>query len=139
MKNVLFVCSLFLSCITYAQTNVRGTVVDESGLPVVGANVVAVGTTAGTATDFDGNFSLLVDVEPPFNLEISSIGYAMQKISVTTNDQSLSVTLVEGSELDEVVISASRTPERIFESPVTIERFGLKEIKTQRLQISMMD
>ena len=129
MKNVLFVCGLFLSCITYAQTNVRGTVVDEAGVPVVGANVVAVGTTAGTATDFDGNFALLVDAEPPFNLEVSSIGYALQKVAVTANNQSLSVTLVEGSELDEVVISASRTPERIFESPVTIERFGLKEIK----------
>ncbi len=129
MKNVLFVCGLFLSCITYAQTNVRGTVVDEAGVPVVGANVVAVGTTAGTATDFDGNFALLVDAEPPFNLEVSSIGYAPQKVGVTANNQSLSVTLVEGSELDEVVISASRTPERIFESPVTIERFGLKEIK----------
>jgi outer membrane receptor protein involved in Fe transport len=125
----LFVCGLLLSCITYAQTNVRGTVVDESGVPVVGANVVAVGTTAGTATDFDGNFALLVDAEPPFNLEVSNIGYALQKIAVTANNQSLSVTLVEGSELDEVVVSASRTPERIFESPVTIERFGLKEIK----------
>ncbi|MEY2998066.1 MAG: hypothetical protein RIQ82_1447, partial [Bacteroidota bacterium] len=61
MKNVLFVCGLLLSCITYAQTNVRGTVVDEAGVPVVGANVVAVGTAAGTATDFDGNFALLVD------------------------------------------------------------------------------
>jgi len=129
MKNVLFVCGLLLSCITYAQTNVRGTVVDEAGVPVVGANVVAVGTAAGTATDFDGNFALLVDAEPPFNLEVSNIGYALQKVTVTTNNQSLSVTLVEGSELDEVVISASRTPERIFESPVTIERFGLKEIK----------
>ncbi len=129
MKNVLFVCGLFLSCITYAQTNVRGTVVDEAGDPIVGANVVAVGTTAGTATDFDGNFALLVDAEPPFNLEVSNIGYALQKVAVTANNQSLSVTLVEGSELDEVVISASRTPERIFESPVTIERFGLKEIK----------
>jgi len=129
MKNVLFVCGLLLSYITYAQTNVRGTVVDEAGVPVVGANVVAVGTTAGTATDFDGNFALLVDAEPPFNLEITSIGYAMQKLAVTENNQSLSVTLIEGSELDEVVISASRTPERIFESPVTIERFGLKEIK----------
>lgn len=129
MKNVLFICGFLISCITYAQTNVRGTVVDESGVPVVGANVVALGTGSGTATDFDGNFALLVDAEPPFSLEISNIGYAMQRVSVSANNQSLSITLAEGSELDEVVISASRTPERIFESPVTVERFGLKEIK----------
>ena len=50
--------------------------------------------------------------------------------SVTSNNQTLSITLNEASTiLDEIVISASRTPERIFESPVSVERFGLKEIK----------
>ena len=48
---------------------------------------------------------------------------------VTTNPQTIDVTLIEGTSLDEIVISASRTPERIFESPVTVERFGLKEIR----------
>ena len=96
MKNVLFICGFLISCITYAQTNVRGTVVDESGVPVVGANVVALGTGSGTATDFDGNFALLVDAEPPFSLEISNIGYAMQRVSVSANNQSLSITLAEG-------------------------------------------
>jgi outer membrane receptor protein involved in Fe transport len=50
--------------------------------------------------------------------------------NVTSNNQTLSITLQEASTLlDEIVISASRTPERIFESPVSVERFGLKEIK----------
>ena len=130
MKTIVFVFCLCLSAITFAQTNVSGNVVDESSTPVVGANIVVVGNTAGTATDFDGNFSLLVDMEPPFVLQISSIGYASQDVQVTSNNQTVNIVLVEGSELDEVVISASRTPERIFESPVTIERFGIKDIRS---------
>ncbi|MBW2937052.1 TonB-dependent receptor [Aureisphaera sp. CAU 1614] len=130
MKTIVFVLCLCLSTITFSQTNVSGKVVDESSVPVVGANIVVVGDTAGTATDFDGNFSLLVDLEPPFVLQISSVGYASQDVEVTSNNQNLNVVLVEGSELDEVVISASRTPERVFESPVTIERFGIKEIRS---------
>ncbi|MCB0457702.1 MAG: TonB-dependent receptor [Flavobacteriaceae bacterium] len=129
MKTIVFVFCLCFSAIAFSQTNVSGKVVDETSTPVLGANIVVMGGTAGTATDFDGNFSLLVDQEPPFTLQISSIGYASQEIEVTTNNQTLSIVLVEGSELDEVVISASRTPERIFESPVTIERFGIKEIR----------
>lgn len=130
MKTVLFVFCLCLGMISFAQTNISGNVVDESSVPVVGANVVVLGTSAGTATDFDGNFSLMVDAQPPFTVQISNIGYASQNVEVTSSNQTLSVVLVEGSQLDEVVISASRTPERIFESPVTIERFGIKEAKS---------
>ena len=130
MKTVLFVFIFCLGMISFAQTNISGNVVDESSVPVVGANVVVLGTSAGTATDFDGNFSLMVDAQPPFTVQISNIGYASQNVEVTSSNQTLSVVLVEGSQLDEVVISASRTPERIFESPVTIERFGIKEAKS---------
>jgi len=129
MKSLLIVMSLCFSAVAFAQTNVSGKVVDASSVPVVGANVVVKGTSAGTATDFDGNFSLLVEVSPPFTLVISNIGYATQEVAVTENNQNVAVTLAEGSELDEVVISASRTPERVFESPVTIERFGIKEVR----------
>lgn len=129
MRTILFVVGLCLSLSAIAQTNVKGTVVDESAVPVLGVNVVVVGTSAGTATDFDGKFTLLVDIDPPFTLLISNIGYAAQKVEVTANNQDLNIVLEEGSELDEVVISASRTPERIFESPVTVERFGIKDIK----------
>lgn len=61
---------------------------------------------------------------------ISSIGFSNTTVSVTSNNQKLKITLKEQqTQLDEIVISASRTPERLFESPVTVERFGLKEIK----------
>jgi outer membrane receptor protein involved in Fe transport len=120
---------LFCFGLTYSQTTVSGTVVDESGLPIPSANVIISGTTTGTVTDFNGNFNLKTDQNPPFTLIISSVGFSSQEQEVTANNQNFNVILEEGTALDEVVISASRTPERIFESPVTVERFGLKEIK----------
>lgn len=65
--------------------------------------------------------------------------FRIPPISVTSNNQKLKITLKEQqTQLDEIVISASRTPERLFESPVTVERFGLKETKTQHLLTFMM-
>lgn len=115
--------------VSFAQTTVKGKINDNSGLPLPGANVVVVGTSSGTVSDFDGNFTLTVEQEPPFSIRVTYTGFESQTIEITTNNQTVDVTLEEGNSLDEVVISASRTPERIFESPVTVERFGLKEIK----------
>lgn len=129
MRTFLILCCLCMAWTIQAQTTITGTVVDERLEPVLGANIIVVDATVGTATDFDGNFTLTVDVAPPFEIQISSIGYQTVTEQVTSNNQTFSITLKEGSELDQVVISASRTPERIFESPVTVERFGLKEIK----------
>ena len=115
--------------VSFAQTTIKGKITDNTGLPLPGANVVVAGTSSGTASDFDGNYILTVDQDPPFTIRITYTGFQEQTIEVTSNNQTVDVTMIEGNELDEVVISASRTPERIFESPVTVERFGLKEIK----------
>ena len=120
---------LFSCALTYAQTTVKGNVTDNSGQPLPGANIIVVGTTTGTITDFDGNFTLNYNQNPPFTIQVSSVGFESKTEQITTNPQTVNIVLVEGTSLDEVVISASRTPERIFESPVTVERFGLKEIK----------
>ena len=130
MRTKLFLFFLLAGIGTYAQTIVKGTVADESGTPVPNANVIIVGTSSGTVADFDGNFVLETSETPPFVLRVTSIGYSSVTAQVTTNNQTLSITLVESQTLlDEIVISASRTPERLFESPVSVERFGIKEIK----------
>ncbi len=103
---------------------------DDNGEPVPGANIVIIGTTTGTVADFDGNFVLGTTQNPPFVIRITSIGYSEATAQVTSNNQTLAIILQESSTmLDEIVVSASRTPERLFESPVSVERFGLKEIK----------
>ena len=129
MKTILKLFTMLFCVVSFAQTTVKGKISDNTGLPLPGANIVVVGTSSGTVTDFDGNYTLSVNQEPPFSIRISYTGFESQTIEVTANNQTIDVAMAEGNELDEVIISASRTPERIFESPVTVERFGLKEIK----------
>jgi len=129
MRTILKIFLLFFCASSYAQTTVKGNVTDDSGQPLPGANVIVVGTTTGTVTDFDGNYTFTVAQSPPFSIQASSIGFESMTKEVSSNGQTINFELKEGTELDEIVISASRTPERIFESPVTVERFGLKEIK----------
>ena len=86
---------------------VKGTVVDKNGEPIIGANVVVKGTTNGSITDIDGNFSL----EAPGNAQraISFIGYEAQEVAINNRSQ-LSITLGEDSQaLDEVLVVAYGT------------------------------
>lgn len=84
------------------SSTLKGTIVDENGLPIIGANVLVKGTTNGTITDVDGNFSL--DVENGNILHISYIGYADQEIKVGGQNDLL-VTLKENTKvLDELVV-----------------------------------
>ncbi|WP_132704692.1 TonB-dependent receptor [Winogradskyella wandonensis] len=129
MKTTLKLFVMLFTVISFAQTTVKGTITDDTGQPLPGANIIIEGTTIGTSSDFDGKYIITTDQTPPFKLVVTYTGFETQTIEVTSNNQTVDVQMVEGNELDEVVISASRTPERIFESPVTVERFGLKEIK----------
>lgn len=93
---------LFLSVGAYAQQiSVKGTVKDQTGEPVIGANVLVKGTTNGVITDVDGKFMLSANKNDV--LVVSFIGYASQEIPVTGKD--LAVVLKEDTELlDEVVV-----------------------------------
>jgi len=130
MRAILFLALILSGALGFSQTTINGNVVDQNNEPIPGANIVIVGKAIGATADFDGNFVLSTSEVPPFKINISSIGYADAVENVTSNNQTFTVVLEETQTfLDEVVISASRTPERIFESPVTVERFGLQEIQ----------
>ena len=130
MRTILFLSLLMLGTFGYAQTTIKGNVVDQNNEPVPGANVLIVGKAIGAISDFDGNFTLQTSETPPFQLKITSIGYTDETENITSNNQTVTIVLSEASTiLDEIVISASRTPERLFESPVSVERFGLKDIQ----------
>ena len=130
-KILLLAFVVFGSAAMLAQTTITGTVKDaKTGESLPGANIKVERKAVGTNTDFDGNFSLNVSDIPPFSLEISVLGYKTEKVEVTKNNQNLDVLLTENETfLDEIVVSASRTPERIMESPVTIERLDSRAIK----------
>lgn len=92
------------------QSTVTGTVTDDTGSPLPGASVIEKGTTNGTQTDFDGNFT--IEVGEDATLVISYIGFATQEIAV--NGQStINVTLSEdASQLEEVVVTGYSTQTR---------------------------
>ena len=128
MKRILSLMAVLISTFIFAQTNVSGTVVDEDNNPIPGANIVFDSTT-GAVANFDGEFSLTVNQNPPFSLKVSSIGFETATIEVGSDNLSLYITLAESENLlDDVVISASRVPQRLFDSPVTIERFDYKDL-----------
>ncbi|MBO5015336.1 MAG: TonB-dependent receptor [Bacteroides sp.] len=84
------------------KQSVSGVVKDATGEPVIGASIVEKGTTNGTITDFDGNFSL--EVANGATLVISFIGYQTQEVVVTPG-KALNITMNEDTEvLEEVVV-----------------------------------
>ncbi|MGY0407043.1 MAG: TonB-dependent receptor, partial [Polaribacter sp.] len=130
-KILLLACIAFSSITMVAQTTVTGIVKDaKTGELIPGANIKVARKALGTSTDFDGLFTLKVSEKPPFTLEISTLGYKTKKVKITKNKQKIEVSLTENeTSLDEIVVSASRTPERIMESPVTVERLDARAIK----------
>ena len=81
---------------------VQGKVVDKKGEPLIGVNILEVGTTNGTITDFDGNFVL--NVESNATLRVSYIGYKEINLPVNGKKQ-LNITLEEDTKaLEEVVV-----------------------------------
>ncbi|KAF2514525.1 TonB-dependent receptor [Flavobacterium foetidum] len=121
---------LFFSGISFAQNTITGSVTDSNKQSIPGANIVVVGDSGGAATDFDGTFKLTTNAKLPFSIKVTAIGFESATISVTSVSQKINVVLKdEETKLDEIVVSASRTPERVIESPVTIERMGIQEIK----------
>ena len=127
---VYLLIMLFFCGASFAQNTITGSVTDGNKQSIPGANINVVGSSTGTSTDFDGSFKLNTAAKPPFTIKVSAVGFETKTINVTSLNQKLDVVLKdEETKLDEIVVSASRTPERVIESPVTIERMGIQEIK----------
>lgn len=91
---------MLLTCALSLCAQVNGVIVDETGEPIIGASVLEQGTTNGTITDLDGNFSL--QVADGAMLEISYVGYATQTLPAAAN---MNIVLKEDAEvLEEVVV-----------------------------------
>ena len=95
------IMGLVFSVQVFAQAiTVKGVVKDSAGEPVIGANVVVVGTTNGTITDFDGNFTIKANKNA--KLEISFIGYKNTVVKVSPN---MNIVLKDDTQLlDDVVV-----------------------------------
>ena len=125
---------LVLSIGAFAQITVQGNVKDASGEPVIGASIKVVGTTTGTVTDFDGNFTLN-NIQPGAKLLITSIGLADQEVAAAPE---LNITMLEDSEvLSEVVVIGYGT---VKKSDLTGSVTNLKpDSKNKGLVVSAQD
>ena len=104
-----------------ATKKITGTVVDAQG-PVIGASVVEKGTTNGTVTDFDGNFSL--SVNPGATIVISFIGYETQEIKVG-NQSDFQITMKDDNAvLEEVVVVGYGTQKKKLVTGATVQVKG---------------
>jgi iron complex outermembrane receptor protein len=102
-KWLLVVILLTLGSFAFAQRTITGKVTDGStGEPLIGANILVVGTTVGTSTDIDGNYSLNVP-EGATELEITYTGYTATRVAIGTSN-TVDATLAAGQALDEVVV-----------------------------------
>lgn len=124
--------AVFFSIAAHAQTvTVSGTVrnsISKDAVPAV--SVVIKGTSQGTFTNSDGEFSLNV-AKLPVVLVFSSVNYDSYEVTVSDATAKLDVDFKPNTTLgQEVVVSASRTPQRILESPVTLERMGSNIIRS---------
>ena len=111
---------------------VTGTISDSQG-PVIGASVVEKGTTNGTVTDFDGNFTL--NVKPGATLVVSYIGYTTQEIAVG-NQANFNITLKEDNALlDEVVVVGYGVQKKKLVTGATVEVKGEDIAKLNTTQV----
>lgn len=104
INNLLILILLFGGQFIYAQAiEISGTVTDGSGVPIPGVNIFVEGTSIGTSTDFDGNYS--ISAESGQVLSFSSVGFQDIQQTVGSNTV-INVTMEEGTSLDEVVVTA---------------------------------
>jgi len=125
MKLKISMLFLLGATFIYAQQGVSGTVSDASGNPIPGVNVVEKGTTNGTASDFDGNYS--ISVSSNATLVFSYVGYGTVEQAV--NGATMNVTLSEGEKLDEIVLTGNRSkPRTILDSASPIDNISFEEL-----------
>jgi len=127
---LLLMAGMFSIAALAQNVTISGIVQNSSTKESVPAVSVTVkGTSQGTYTDDKGNFKLTL-TRLPATLIFSSIGYEDKEISVTTPSAAISVDLVPSTSLGQVVVvAATRTPQRILESPVSIARMNAQDIR----------
>ena len=110
IRNGLFLIMTLFMTQLMAQQTVSGLVSDSDG-PLPGATVIVQGTNNGVSTDFDGNFSIQANAGDV--LEISYVGFQTQIITISANQDSISVSLISDNELEEIVVTGYGTQKKV--------------------------
>tara|TARA_R110002126_G_scaffold291790_1_gene458442 strand:+ start:22653 stop:25325 length:2673 start_codon:yes stop_codon:yes gene_type:complete len=132
MKHLLLtLLCVFSFSVIAAQTNIKGTIKDNTGSGIPGASIIIKGTTSGGTSDFDGNFSFKTSAEGKQTIQVSYIGFTtfLKKVNLNGTTITVDVVLKEGgAQLDEIVLTASATFRSQKETPMSISSIKQKEI-----------
>lgn len=124
---------LMASASLFAQREVSGTVADEEGLPIPGVNIYVQETSAGTITDAEGNFSVVVPEDQPSTIIFSFVGYATQEVLVE-NQTRIDIAMVpDYVGLDEVIVVGYGTAKK---SDVTGSLASVSEEQIQEMPVT---
>ena len=130
-SGILTLLLVLIVQITFAQEKtISGTVADDTGLPLPGVNIIIKGTSTGTQSDFDGNYT--IEAATGQTLVYSYVGFETQEIAVGASNK-INVTMQAGAALDEVVVTAlgiSREKQSLGYSTQQVAGEDLATIKT---------
>lgn len=122
-------CTLFLSSVGWAQVGVKGNVTDAEGSPLTGVNILIKGTNIGSTTNADGNFKITAS-DKNSTLIFSFIGFKTLEHQLNGKTE-ISVEMnATATDLDQVVVSASRKKEKVLEAPASITVISAKELES---------
>ncbi len=123
LKFILLLVSACFSSLGYAAKTVSGTVVDDQNEPLPGVAVMVPGTTRGTVTDFEGNYSISLEDEDA-ELSFSFIGYENQTIAIGSQSQINATMASDAIGLDEVVAVGYGTQKKKLVTGATVQVKG---------------
>ncbi len=134
-KACLLLAMLLSSAAAMAQYTVNGTVQNEAGEPLIGVSIIVKGTTSGTVTDFNGEFSLNVRQDPA-TLEFSYTGYKQKEVEASSSNTTVNVTLEEDiANLEEVIVTGLASGIKranLANNIATVSSKELTEVTTQQ-------
>ncbi|WP_166383850.1 TonB-dependent receptor [Polaribacter sp. 11A2H] len=132
----LVITLMFLLPIAMVGQTIKGKVTDASGGGLPYMNVVEKGTTNGTVTDDNGEFTIIVK-SLPIKLVVSSMGFATKTVNVSTAAY-VTISVKDDNSLEEVVVIGSRNPNRsAIDSPVPIDVVDIKELTASAPQVNL--
>ncbi|MDN3724509.1 SusC/RagA family TonB-linked outer membrane protein [Aequorivita sp. SDUM287046] len=130
-SGILTLLLVLIVQLAFAQEKtISGTVTDDTGLPLPGVNIIIKGTSTGTQSDFDGNYT--IEAAEGQTLVYSYVGFDTQEIAVGASNR-MDVTMQAGSVLDEVVVTAlgiSREKQSLGYSTQQVAGEELATVKT---------
>ena len=123
MKKLLIALILISSAVNFAQSSsLNGKIISDKNEPLEGVNIIVAGTQLGTASIEDGSFEIKNLPFGDYTLEVSMIGYAKKKITVTFNSDYTPVTIVlteEAIQTGQIIVSAGKYEQRVQDLTVS--------------------